>query len=344
MSITRKTFTSGVAALAAVTMSGGTRSAAAEGSAGDPTTPLAAGQETMFFKNSAMEFSFLTGLGNVYHQGNNLGKFLHIASTVKDGDAAGAFAAFRDAGDEATEIAAASMAKGHKVSARQAWLWAQSYYATATDFADAAGGAEVFLPTWEKLDAAWNAAVALFDPPAERLDIPYEGTMLRGYYFRAPGATGRRPLLIMNNGSDGPLLEMWTMGGAGALARGYDMLTFDGPGQGYALWKQQLHFRPDWEKVITPVVDFALGLDTVDPGRIALLGISQGGYWVPRAVAFEHRIRAAVADPAHAEGDARPARRRRQGPVRRHDGGGHDAGNEGRARLPHAALRARQRL
>jgi len=296
MNMTRKTFTTGMAALATAAIGGGVRRAAAE-DAGDPTTPLAAGQETVFFKNSAMEFSFLTGLGNVYYQGNNLGKFLHIAKTVKDGDAAAAFAAFRDAGDEAAGIAAASMAKGHKVSARQAWLWAQSYYATATDFADAAGGTEAFLPTWEKLDAAWNNAVAVFDRPAELVDIPYEGTTLRGYYFRAPGATGRRPLLIMNNGSDGPLIGMWSLGGSGALARGYDMLTFDGPGQGYALWKQHLYFRPDWEKVITPVVDFALTLDTVDPGRIALMGISQGGYWVPRAVAFEHRIKAAVADP-----------------------------------------------
>jgi hypothetical protein len=54
---------------------------------------------------------------------------------------------------------------------------------------------------------------------------------------------------------------------------------------------------PDWERVITPVVDHALGRTDVDPDRIALLGISQAGYWVPRAVAFEHRIAAAVADP-----------------------------------------------
>jgi dienelactone hydrolase len=86
-------------------------------------------------------------------------------------------------------------------------------------------------------------------------------------------------------------------GGAGATARGYDYLTFDGPGQGYALWKQKLYFRPDWEKVITSVVDFALSRTDVDPKRIAIQGISQGGYWVPRAVAFEKRIAAAIADP-----------------------------------------------
>lgn len=69
-----------------------------------------------------------------------------------------------------------------------------------------------------------------------------------------------------------------------------------GPGQGYALWRQGLSFRPDWEHVITPVVDFALSRAGVDPKRIAIQGISQGGYWVPRAVAFEKRIATAVAD------------------------------------------------
>lgn len=53
--------------------------------------------------------------------------------------------------------------------------------------------------------------------------------------------------------------------------------------EGYALWKQKLYFRPDWEKVITPVVDYALTRKEVDPQRIAIQGISQGGYWVPRA-------------------------------------------------------------
>lgn len=52
-----------------------------------------------------------------------------------------------------------------------------------------------------------------------------------------------------------------------------------------------------WEAVITPVVDHALGLEEVDPDRIALLGLSQAGYWVPRAVAFERRIAAAIVDP-----------------------------------------------
>jgi Prolyl oligopeptidase family len=129
------------------------------------------------------------------------------------------------------------------------------------------------------------------------VSIPYEGTELHGVFIRGASTSGKRPLLILVNGSDGSLLNMWTWGGAGALVRGYNCLTFDGPGQGYALWKQNLYFRPDWEKVISPVVDYAISRADVDPKKIALQGISQGGYWVQRAVAFEKRIAAAIADP-----------------------------------------------
>jgi hypothetical protein len=103
--------------------------------------------------------------------------------------------------------------------------------------------------------------------------------------------------VVINNGADGLELGAYVLGGAGALARGYNCMIFNGPGQGDALWVRKIFFRPDWEKVIKPVVDAMLRRPEVDPKRIALIGISQGGYWVPRALAFEHRIAAGVADP-----------------------------------------------
>jgi hypothetical protein len=186
-------------------------------------------------------------------------------------------------------------------------LWAQNFYDSATYFIDGSNDPSRFLPTWELLYDCWLKSAALFDPPIEPVLIPYENTPLRGFFIlargdaaragAAQGGAAKRPLLILVNGSDGSLLDMWLWGGAGASARGYHCLTFDGPGQGYALWKQGLHFRPDWEKVITPVVDYALTRPEVDPKRIAIQGISQGGYWVPRALAFEKRIAAGIADP-----------------------------------------------
>jgi dienelactone hydrolase len=71
----------------------------------------------------------------------------------------------------------------------------------------------------------------------------------------------------------------------------------DGPGQGAALYRQSLSLRPDWERVVSPVVDYALSRDDVDPKRIAIYGASMGGYMVARAAAFEHRIVAAITDP-----------------------------------------------
>lgn len=153
------------------------------------------------------------------------------------------------------------------------------------------------MPIWEAHRASADAFFARLTPAAEPVKIPYEGTTLPGYALTVDTSGKPRPWLIMNNGSDGTVTDMWVQGAAEALRRGYNVLIFGGPGQGAALYRQKLYFRPDWEKVITPVVDWLLTRPDVDAKRISLLGISQGGYWVPRAVAFEHRIAAAIVDP-----------------------------------------------
>ncbi len=263
-------------------------------------TSPATGSNTIhhyFFKDPTFEMIFLTSLGRAYHCGGNVGKVLYLTRQVEDGNFESAYLAFRQAGDEARLLAEDSASGGHKESARQAYLWAQNFYDSATYFIDGSKDPTRFLPTWELLYDCWLKAATLFEPVIEPVRIPYEGTELHGFFFRGNGTSKKRPLLILCNGSDGSLLDMWLWGGAGALARGYDCLTFDGPGQGHALWKQKLYFRPDWEKVISPAIDYAISRPEVDPKRIAIQGISQGGYWVPRAVAFDKRIAAAIADP-----------------------------------------------
>lgn len=261
------------------------------------SAPSSTAHAPYFFKHPTFEIIFLTSLGRAYFSGGNPGKVLYLTRQVEDGNFESAFLAFKQAGDEARAMAGESASSGHKESARQAYLWAQNFYDSATYFIDGSKDPSRFLPTWELLYDCWLKSLPLFDPPIESVKIPYENTELHGFFIRGKNASGKRPLLILANGSDGSLLDMWIQGGAGARARGYDCLTFDGPGQGYALWKQKMYFRPDWEKVITPVVDYALSRPEVDPKRIAIQGISQGGYWVPRAVAFEKRIAAAIADP-----------------------------------------------
>jgi dienelactone hydrolase len=100
----------------------------------------------------------------------------------------------------------------------------------------------------------------------------------------------------MHTGFDGSAEEMHVSGARAAVERGYNVLAFDGPGQYGPLHREGLGFRPDWEKVVTPVVDFALGMPDVDPERIALMGISLGGVLAPRAAAFEKRLAALIAN------------------------------------------------
>jgi alpha-beta hydrolase superfamily lysophospholipase len=73
------------------------------------------------------------------------------------------------------------------------------------------------------------------------------------------------------------------------LRRGYNVLAFDGPGQGAAIRQQKLVFRPDWEAVITPVINYALTREEIAPKKLVLFGYSLGAFLVARAAAFEHR-------------------------------------------------------
>ncbi|SDW92261.1 Lysophospholipase, alpha-beta hydrolase superfamily [Saccharopolyspora shandongensis] len=100
--------------------------------------------------------------------------------------------------------------------------------------------------------------------------------------------------MLFHGGYDSTLEEDYLALAAGALRRGYNVIAFDGPGQGSTVREQGLHFRPDWEAVVTPVVDFALTLPEADAERLVLIGMSLGGYLTTRAAAFEHRIAACV--------------------------------------------------
>jgi hypothetical protein len=103
-------------------------------------------------------------------------------------------------------IASDAHARGHKVSARNAYLRAAAYYAAALTAIDGAeGGADLLGPVFTAHRRCFDAHARLLEPSAEAVAIPYEGGTLSGYLF-LPAADGQaRPTLILNNGSDGPM-------------------------------------------------------------------------------------------------------------------------------------------
>jgi pimeloyl-ACP methyl ester carboxylesterase len=103
--------------------------------------------------------------------------------------------------------------------------------------------------------------------------------------------------VLIPAGFDGTCEEMFKYGAHYALAQGWNAVTWDGPGQGGLLIEHGVTMRPDFESVLTPVVDWALDLPYVSDDALALIGRSLGGYLGPRGVSRDHRFSALVADP-----------------------------------------------
>jgi pimeloyl-ACP methyl ester carboxylesterase len=139
--------------------------------------------------------------------------------------------------------------------------------------------------------AVYRRALPYLDPPAERIEIPFEGHMIPGHLRRPRDAT-YPPLVLIVPGLDSSKEEMFTIEDE-FLRRGMATLAIDGPGQS----ENSVHFaiRANWETVITPVLDHleSLGLDS-EFGRIGLMGISMGAIYGPRAAAHEPRLAAVV--------------------------------------------------
>ncbi|MER7760156.1 dipeptidyl aminopeptidase [Streptomyces sp. NPDC097619] len=171
------------------------------------------------------------------------------------------------------------------------------YFGKAVVFIDGMADQSVFLPTFRRHRACWERAVDALEGRHVRVGVPYECVELPGYLLRPDASGAPRPTLVMTNGSDGTLPSLVSYGAEEALGRGWNAFLYDGPGQQSMLFEHGMPFRPDWEAVLTPVLDALSARPDVDGEALLGYGISQAGYRITRAVAFEHRLRAVVADP-----------------------------------------------
>jgi 2,6-dihydroxypseudooxynicotine hydrolase len=134
-------------------------------------------------------------------------------------------------------------------------------------------------------------ALPYLDPPGRRVVIPFDGAKLVGV-LRLPSRPGPHPVVVMIPGLDSTKEEFRTTE-ALFLERGVGTFSVDGPGQGEA--EYDLPIRADWEKPGAAIIDTICRLDGVDAARIAVWGVSLGGYYAPRVAAGDERVRACVA-------------------------------------------------
>jgi dipeptidyl aminopeptidase/acylaminoacyl peptidase len=138
-------------------------------------------------------------------------------------------------------------------------------------------------------DALYEAH-RLLDPTAERIEADFGGARIFANLRRPPG-TERPPLVILIPGLDSTKEEFFNFERV-FLDRGLATLSPDGPGQGEGGFEAPI--RHDYEAAVAAALDALAGRKEVDLGRVGAAGVSLGGYYAPRAAAFEPRIRAAV--------------------------------------------------
>jgi len=270
---------------------------AEEGPSAAPATPPAQPPKPPLFADD-VQFWFETQriFGAAEYGGALFGEVLAASSRIKPGDYDSWYDAWNESADRIAKEAAEQLARGHRISARDSYLRAASYYFSSEFFLHGHPRDPRIARAYRLSVDCYKSCAALYDPPIIPVEIPYEHTTLPGYLHRPDRSDRPRPTLIMHTGFDGSAEEMHVSGARAAVERGYNVLAFDGPGQYGPLHREGLVFRPDWEKVVTPVVDFLLKQPGVDPKRIALMGISLGGVLAPRAAAFEKRLAALVAN------------------------------------------------
>ena len=227
-----------------------------------------------------------------------------VASVVAQANAApggptyqSVFDGFVAMGNRLQTAATESLEARHDVTARSQFFRAAKYYAQALYWVLGTDTPDAEAATYTALDDSYRAAIALMQPAGEAIDIPYEDSSLPAWFFTPSDDGAARPTIIMNNGSDGQHVDLLAQGGFAALERGYNVLIFEGPGQGSMLFLRNIPFRHDWEKVVGPILDVLEARSDVRADQIAIRGISFGGELCPRAAAFEPRLSALIADP-----------------------------------------------
>jgi alpha-beta hydrolase superfamily lysophospholipase len=284
----------------------------------------------IIFNDSTFSALLLRTIAETYYKGADIGECLSTAYRIREGNFESWYNEWIRTAKRVHCFAEESDAKGHATSAREAYLRAANYYRTAAFLL--IDSEDTRLPlTIDRSKECFRKATSLFPFVVESIKIPYEGTFLPGYFYHVPNNYNNHnksqhkrnsthvnqsdmitergnydkslvdntvyPTLVAHGGFDSTVEELYFFAAAPALERGYNCLTFEGPGQGSVIIRQKIPFRHDWEKVITPVLEFALSKKNeyrINPNKIALMGISMGGYLAARAVSFEHRFSAVI--------------------------------------------------
>jgi hypothetical protein len=236
-------------------------------------------------------------LGSASFGSADVGEIHQIGRLVRDkvGDDDAWFDACVQVGDRVKAFAQERETSGHRISAANAYRRACAIYQMGERFRT---------PKDERALAAYRTGVECFhrfielttDARIEKVEVPYEGGSLPGYFVHAKNTqAARNPCVVFFDGLDVTKELQYGRGVEDLIKRGLSCLVMDGPGTGEAIRFRSYYLRHDYEIAGSACIDFLERRTDVDAKRIGVMAISLGGYYAPRCASMEPRFAACVA-------------------------------------------------
>ncbi|OTA54217.1 alpha/beta-hydrolase [Hypoxylon sp. EC38] len=226
------------------------------------------------------------------------GEVLRAAAKVEAGNYESFYNEFKFLADSLHDTAASINATKFPVSAREAYFRSASYYRAALFYLTVNQTDPRLFSVWETAKDDFDQAISLLDIKGERVTLKGPGFDIPVIFWKSPKAAECNtpvPTVLLGNGYDAPQEDTYHGLAREVLDRGWNFVTYEGPGQPTVRREQNLGFIPNWWDVVTPVIDYLETRSEVDKERIALGGLSFGGILAPLAASREHRVAAVLA-------------------------------------------------
>jgi dienelactone hydrolase len=202
-------------------------------------------------------------------------------------------------------VARKLLEQGHRVSARSAFLRAFTYYRTGQNVYGPPDTQEELSKTFKSLKENFQQFAHLAEPSIEMLQIPYRNTKnpkyddktMRGYFFKKANDGERRPTVIFLNGAETMSEDAYFWTAAAGMERGYNIMAADIPGDMVTrIYDPDFILDDPCDAALHSLVDYALSRTEVDSEKLAVIGVSMGGYKAGRMGQIENRVKAVVAN------------------------------------------------
>lgn len=253
----------------------------------------------MFPENYTWSGAVLTTIASSLWGGSEMGEIYKVCSSLKEkvGNWAAWFSAWNEMAEKVAALGEEAEKMGHIQTASGAYMRACNYIQI---------GERLLQPRSPESQKAYARSVDLFKRGAlhhpflsiEPVEVPFEkGKSLPGYFVKRKDSPVDIlwPTVVFFDGLDITKEMQFFKGVPELVKRGMACLALDGPGNGESIRFRGMHLRYDYEVAGTAAVNYLETRNDVNKDRLAVLGVSLGGYYAPQCAAFEKRFKACVA-------------------------------------------------